>query len=188
MRLGDYFGRQPVVLALAYYECPMLCTQVLNGMTAALKNVSFDAGKDYQVVVISFNPDETPMLAAAKKKTLRGTLWAPAAADGWHFLTGTDARSTRSRTRSDSATPTTRSIQQYAHAAGIMVPRPRASRRALLPGARLQGARPALALVEASANKIGSVVDQILLFCYHYDPATGKYGAAAIARCGSAAC
>ncbi len=177
VRLGDYFGSKPVILVLAYYDCPMLCTLVLNGLTSALNTLSFDVGKEFNVVTVSFSPTESPALAAAKKEIYLGRYRRPGAAEGWHFLTG-DAGSIEQLTRAVGfryAYDAER--KQYAHASGIMVLTPAGILSHYFYGVEYAPKDLRLALVEASANRIGSVVDHLLLFCYHYDPATGRYGA-----------
>ncbi len=174
--LGDYFGRRPVVLALVYYECPMLCTYVLDGLVRTLRPLSFNPGQDFDVVVVSFNPKETPALAAAKKENYLKNYGRPGTANGWHFLTG-EAESIRRLTEAvgfrylyDSGTA------QYAHASGVVVVTPQGKLFRYFYGIDYPSRDLRLALVEASANKLGTVTDQLLLFCYHYDPTTGKYG------------
>ncbi len=180
VKLGDYFGKKPVVLSLVYYECPMLCTQVLNGMVSAFKVLSFKAGEEFDVVTVSFDPRETPSLATAKKKTYVGYLpeaKRSSAARGWHFLTG-DSESIKQLTEAvgfhynfDETT------NQFAHASAIMVATPEGKLARYFYGVEYSPKDLRLGLVETSQNKIGSPVDQLLLFCYHYDPATGTYGA-----------
>ncbi|HSC77715.1 MAG TPA: SCO family protein [Candidatus Acidoferrales bacterium] len=174
--LGDYFGRRPVVLALVYYECPMLCTYVLDGLVKSLKPLSFNPGQDFDVVVVSFNPKETPELAAAKKENYVRLYGRPGTMRGWHFLTG-EAEAIRGLTEAvgfrylyDTET------QQYAHASGVMVLTPQGKLFRYFYGIDYAPRDLRLALVEASSNKLGTVTDQLLLFCYHYDPTTGKYG------------
>lgn len=176
VKLGEYFDGKPVILSLAYYNCPMLCTQVLNGMTGSMKGISFDAGREFNVITVSFDPREGPDLAAAKKQVYVGSYQRPGAEEGWHFLTG-DQESIRKLTQAvgfrykfDAAT------NQYAHASGIMVLTPQGRISHYFYGIDYAPKDLRLALVEASENKIGSPVDQLLLYCYHYDPATGKYG------------
>lgn len=180
VRLGDYFGKKPVVLSLVYYQCPMLCNQVLNGMVTSFRVLNFKAGEEFDVVTVSFDPLETPALARAKKKTyvdyLPEAKRAPAAR-GWHFLTG-DQENIRRLTDAigfryyfDAAT------DQFAHASAIYVATPEGKLARYFYGIEYSPKDLRLGLVEASANKIGSPVDQLLLYCYHYDPATGKYGA-----------
>jgi protein SCO1 len=179
--LSSFFsGRKPVVLALVYYQCPMLCTMILTGVESSLKAVSFDPGRDFEVVSVSFDPKDTPQLAASKKQMYLRRYGRPGTANGWHFLTGDEANikaltaAVGFRYKYDAATG------QFAHASGIMVLTPEGRISRYLYGVEYAPRDMRLALVEASQNKIGSPVDQILLFCYHYDPATGKYGAIAM--------
>jgi protein SCO1/2 len=180
VKLGKYFGQKPVVLALVFYDCPRLCNQMLNGMVTSFRVLPFEMGKDYDVVTISFDPRETPQLAAAKKKVyvdyLTEKMRAPAT-DGWHFLTG-DSENIKQITDAvgfryhyDEAT------QQFAHASGIMIATPQGKLSRYFYGIDYPARDLRLGLIESSANKIGSPADQLLLYCYHYDPATGKYGA-----------
>ncbi len=176
VRLGDYFGNKPVILSLVYYECPMLCTQVLNGQVTSLREVSFNVGEQFNVVTVSFNPRETPALAAAKKEMYLSSYGRPGADQGWHFLTG-DPKAIASLADSvgfhyvyDAL------LNQYAHASGIMVLTPQGRISRYFYGIDYSPRDLRLGLVEASAGKIGSPVDQIMLLCYHYDPTTGKYG------------
>lgn len=181
VRLGEYFGgKKPVVLALAYYECPMLCTQVLNGMVAALKPVSFDAGKDYEVVVLSINPREGPGLAAEKKKTYVEHYGRPGSAQGFHFLTGTDPEIHKVADALGFRYAYDPNIQQYAHGAAIYIVTPTGKVARYLLGLDYAPKDVRYALVEASGERLGTVADQVLLLCYHYDPETGKYGAMTI--------
>ncbi len=175
--LGDYFHHnKPVVLSLVYYDCPMLCTLVLNGLTGAMKGMSLEPGKDYDLVTVSFNPKETPQLAAAKKKSYIERYGHPEAASAWHFLTG-DAGSIKRLTEAagfhyvyDPQTGT------YAHATGIMIVTSDGHLAKYLYGIEYAPRDIRLALVGASAGRIGNPVDQVLLYCYHYDPRSGKYG------------
>lgn len=176
--LRKYFTGKPVVFALVYYECPMLCTQVLNGLVRSLKNVSFDAGKDFQVVVVSINPRETPRLAQAKQELYSGIYLRPGTEQGFHFLTGDDssivplARAAGFRYAYDAESG------QYAHASTILVLTPQGIISRYFYGILYPSRDMRLGLVEAAAGKIGTPIDQLLLFCYHYDPTTGKYGVA----------
>ena len=180
VKLGQYFGKKPVVFSLVYYDCPMLCTQVLNGMVTAFRVLPFQIGKDFDVVTVSFDPRETATLAAAKKKTYVGYLSQAVQAsanNGWHFLTG-DQESIRQLTDAvgfryhyDEAT------KQFAHASAIMVTTPQGRLSRYYYGIDYSARDLRLGLIESAQNKIGSPVDQLLLYCYHYDPATGKYGA-----------
>ncbi|MFI5364143.1 MAG: SCO family protein [Candidatus Binatia bacterium] len=178
--LGQYFGSKPVILALVYYECPMLCTLTLNGLVSALKVLSFDAGNQFDVVVVSFNPQETPALAAAKKQTYLERYGRGGADQGWHFLTG-DAAAIQQLTGAVGFRYVYDAEQkQYAHAAGITLLTPQGRIARYFFGVEFSPRDLRLGLVEASHNQIGSPVDQLLLYCYHYDPATGKYGAVAM--------
>ena len=174
--LGDTFGQKPVVLALVYYQCPMLCTMVLNGLLESLKQVKFDAGDQFNVVAVSIDPTEKPELARAKKAVYAGLYGRRKTAQGWHFLTG-DAASIRELAQSVgfhyNYDPGTR---QFAHAAAIMVVTPEGRLARYFYGIQYPARDLRLALVEASANKIGSPIDQLLLFCCEYNPTTGKYG------------
>ncbi len=174
--LQQYFGAKPVILAFVYYECPMLCTQVLNGLLESLKTLSFDVGNQFEVVTVSFDPGETSALAAAKKEIYLKQYGRAGAEPGWHFLTG-DTTSIRQLTQAagfrykyDPAT------DQFAHASGIMVITPEGKIARYFYGIEYPARDLRLALVEASQNLIGSLVDQVLLYCFHYDPAIGKYG------------
>ena len=175
VELGKYFGKKPVVLSLVYYNCPMLCTQVLNGMTSTFKILPFEIGNQFDVVTVSFDPRETPKLAEEKKESYLQRLGKPNAAAGWHFLTGDEASIKRLadavgfRYTFDSAT------NQYAHASGIMVLTPQGKISHYFYGIEYSAKDLRLGLVEAADGKIGSRVDQLLLYCYHYDPTTGKY-------------
>ncbi|HXJ16372.1 MAG TPA: SCO family protein [Candidatus Polarisedimenticolia bacterium] len=176
VELGRYFGRKPVVLSLVYYTCPMLCTQVLNGLDRALKEIPMSIGKDFNVVTVSIDPADRPVLAEAKQALYTGMYGRSGAAQGWHFLTGdepqikqlADAVGFRYAYDPDS--------KQFAHAAGIMLLTPQGKISRYYYGVQYPVRDLRLGLVEASQGKIGSPVDRILLFCYHYDPHTGKYG------------
>lgn len=178
IRLGDYFGKKPVVLSLNYYACPMLCTVTLSGLASALNIISMTAGKEFEVVTVSFDPKETHELAAAKKKTYLERYKRPGAAEGWHFLTG-DAAPIAALTRAVGFRyvwdPETK---QFAHPAGIVVLTPEGKIARYLYGIEYAPRDLRLAVVEASAGRVGNPVDQIILACYQYDPTTGKYGAA----------
>jgi len=176
VKLSQYFGQKPVVLSLVYYNCPMLCTQVLNGLDRSLHDVPLEIGKQYEVITLSIDPTETPKLAAAKHDLYTGIYGRPGAAEGWHFLTGDEsqiqqlAQAVGFRYAYDAAS------KQFAHASAIMVLTPQGKISRYFYGIQYLPRDVRLGLVEASAGKIGSPVDQVLLFCYHYDPVTGKYG------------
>jgi protein SCO1/2 len=177
VKLGDYFGKSPVVLALVYYECPLLCTETLNGMVSSFSVLKFDVGKEFQVVTVSFDAREKPELALQKKNAYLRRYGRPGADQGWHFLTGQqssiDALTTAVgfRYQWDSQT------QQFAHATGIQVLTPQGRVAQYYYGVEFSPRDLRLGLVEASQGHIGNLVDQALLYCYHYDPRTGKYGA-----------
>jgi protein SCO1 len=178
VRLGQYFRDKPVVLALVYYECPGLCDLVLNGLSHAMGQISLNAGSDYQVVTVSFNPKESWQLATAKKANYLEKYQRPGAKEGWHFLTGDEA-SIKSLTDTVGFHYNYDPIsKQFAHASGIMVLTPEGKIARYFFGIEYKPRDFRLGLVEASANKIGTPADRVLLFCYHYDPTTGKYGMA----------
>ncbi len=174
--LARYFGRRPVVLALVYYECPMLCTQVLNGLVSALDVLSFDAGRDFDVLVVSFDPGETPGLARAKKAAYLERYGRPGTEEGWHFLTGRQESIARLTGAVGFRYAYDERTDQFAHAAAIVVLTPEGRVSRYFYGIEYAPRDLRLGLVEASQGRIGTVVDQALLLCYHYDPAQGKYG------------
>ncbi len=176
VQLREYFGQKPVILSLVYYECPMLCTQVLNGLLRGLQNIPLDVGKQFNVVAVSFNPREKPALAALKKKVYVGLYGRPGASQGWHFLTGDEAPIKELAKAAGFRYAYDPESGQYAHATGIMVLTPEGKFSRYFYGIDYPSRDLRLSLVEASAGKIGSRIDQVLLFCYHYDPKTGKYG------------
>ena len=176
--LSTYFqSGKPVILALVYYRCPMLCTQILNGLASSLKAVSLDPGRDFEVVSVSFDPKDTPETAASKKQLYMRRYGRPGTANGWHLLTGDEANikaltaATGYHYKYDPAT------DQFAHASGIMIVTPDGRLSRYFYGVEYAPRDVRLGLVEASQNKIGNPVDEILLFCFHYDAAAGKYGA-----------
>lgn len=177
VRLGDFFKGKPVVLSLVYYSCPMLCNQVLNGMLSSFRNVTFNAGEQFEVVTVSFDPRETPELAAAKKQTYVKAYNRPSGNAGWHFLTGDEANIKRLTDAVGFRYTWDEQTKQFAHASGIMVATPEGRLARYFYGIEYSPKDLRLGLVEASQNQIGSPVDSLILYCYHYDPATGKYGA-----------
>ena len=180
VKLRDYFGKRPVLLALVYYECPMLCTQVLNGVTGALKVLSFDVGREFDVIAVSINPREGPGLAAAKKQAYIDRYGRPQTAAGWHFLTGREENIRALANAVGFRYEYDESIKQYAHGAGVELLTPSGTIARYFYGIEYSPRDLRLGIVEASAERIGSPIDSVLLLCYHYDPATGKYGATAI--------
>jgi protein SCO1 len=177
VRLRDYLGRRPAVLALVYYTCPMLCDQILRGVVSGLRPLSLVPGRDFDVIAISINPSEGPPQAAAKRQEYVKLYSRRASTDGWHFLTGTEpniravADAVGYHYRYDPKT------KMFFHAAGIMVLTPEGKAARYFYGVVFEPKDLKLGLVEASHNRIGSVVDQILLFCCRYDPTAGKYTA-----------
>jgi protein SCO1/2 len=176
VRLGDFFGTRPVVLALVYYDCPMLCTQVLNSLVSALDTVSLDAGRDFDIVTVSFDPREKPALAAAKKAGYLQRYKRPTAAAGWHFLTGDQPSIDRLTRAVGFRYVWDEGLKQFAHPTGLMVLTPGGRIARYLFGIEYAPRDLRLAIVDASAGKIGTPADQVLLYCYHYDPETGRYG------------
>ena len=177
VRLGEYFKGKPVVLALVYYSCPRLCNQILIGTLTSVRQVSFNAGEDYQIVAISFDSRETPQLAAAAKQTYVKAYDRPSGNAGWHFLTGDDANIKRVTDAVGFRYKWDEKTNQFAHASGIFVTTPEGKLARYFYGIEYPHHWMRLALVEASQNHVGTPVDTLMLYCYHYDPATGKYGA-----------
>ncbi len=178
VHLNDYFHGKPVILILAWYRCPMLCNEVLNGVTRSMLDMSLAAGKDFEVVTVSFDPREGPELATAKKKTYMERYGRPDAEAGWHFLTGDEKSINRLTDAVGFRYSYDEYNQQFAHASGIMVLTPVGKLYRYFLDIKYPARDLQLSLVQASDNKIGTVVDQALLFCFHYDPAQGKYGPA----------
>jgi protein SCO1/2 len=176
--LSSFFhDGKPVVLALVYYRCPMLCTEILNGLDATLKTITLDPGRDFQVVSVSFDPKDTPAIAAEKKQSYLRRYNRANTANGWHFLTG-DERNIKALTDAVGFHYTyDPKTDQFAHASAVYVVTPQGRMSKYFYGVEYSGRDLRLGLVEASDEKIGTPADQILLFCFHYDPATGKYGA-----------
>lgn len=178
VKLGDYFvdnDGKPVVLTLVYYECPMLCGMTLNGMAKSFKPLELEIGKDYDVLTVSFDPTEGPELAKAKKANYVEQYGRSGAEQGWHFLTGDQAsidalcKTVGFKYVYDEAT------QQYAHASVMMVITPQGKISRYFYGLEYSSRDLRLGLVEAGQNKIGTLADAVLLFCYHYDPEKGAY-------------
>ncbi len=177
VKLGNYFGKKPVVLVLAYYRCPMLCTLVLNGLAQAMRQIPFTIGKEFNVVTVSFDPRETPELAARKKETYVAAYGRPGAGEDWHFLTGKPASIKKLTDAVGFRYVYDAKQDQYIHTSGIMVLTPGGKISRYFYGIKYAPRDLRLGLVEASAEKIGSPVDVVLLYCAHYDPQTGKYTA-----------
>ncbi|MEY2413045.1 MAG: hypothetical protein QOD84_1651 [Acidobacteriaceae bacterium] len=177
VRLGDYFGKKPMILNLVYYKCPMLCGEVLSGLVSSMKILKFDAGKEYDVLTVSFDPKETPEVAATSKAEYLKRYGRPGAANGWHFLTGSHESIDALTKAAGFQYQYDEKTKQFAHATAIAVLTPVGKIAQYYYGVEFAPKDLRLGLVQASQNKIGTVVDQVLLYCYHYDPATGKYGA-----------
>jgi protein SCO1 len=177
VQLRDYFKQKPVVLAFVYYGCPMLCNQVEQGVVGSLRMLSFTPGRDYEVVFVSFDPRESPDMAAQKKKSALDHFRRPETASGWHFLTGTkesiDAATKAANFRYSFDTKT----NLFAHASGIMLLTPDGRISRYFYGVEYPGRDMRLGLVDASAGKIGTPIDHVLLFCYQYDPSSATYSA-----------
>ena len=176
VRLGQYFGSKPVVLAFVYYSCPMLCTQVLNAMTSTLGVLSLDAGKDFEVALVGFDPRETPAQAAAKKAGELERYKRPDAEAGWHFLTGSEASIKQVTSAAGFRYAWDEQTKQFAHPTGIIIVTPDGRPARYLFGIEYGPRDLRFAIVDASAGRVGSAVDALLLYCYHYDPMTGRYG------------
>ena len=176
VKLGEYFGHKPVVLAFVYYDCPMLCTMVLSSITSTLGVLSLDPGKDFELVMVSFDPRETPELAARKKAEYLHRYDRPATASGWHFLTGEPPSIERLTKAAGFRYTWDDETQQFAHPAGIVVLTPDGRLARYLFGLEYGPRDLRFALIEASEGRIGTAVDAALLYCFHYDPMTGRYG------------
>lgn len=176
VQLREYFtGTRPVILSLVFYECPMLCNQILNGLTSTMKSMTLNVGQDYDVLTLSFDAREGPELARKKKESYLQRLNRPGAAAGWHFLTGDEANIKRLTEAVGFRYTYDAETNQFAHASGVMVLTPSGRISHYFYGVEYAPRDVRLGLVEASAGKIGSPVDQLLLYCYHYDPVTGKF-------------
>jgi len=176
VRLGEYFGQKPVLMLITYFNCTMLCPLLLDGLVRALRPISFDIGQQFTVLTVSINPRETPAIAASRKELYVQRYGRPGAERGWHFLTGT----------ADAIAALTQPIgfrfvydkkkDEYAHASGIVIFTPEGKAARYLYGVEFSPRDMRLALIEATNHTIGNPVDQIMLYCFHYDPLTGKYG------------
>ena len=177
VKLGDYFGKKPVILSLVYYRCPMLCSELLAGLEGSMKALTFDVGKEFDVLTVSFDPKDTPEDATAKKASILKHYKRAGAAEGWHFLTGSQ----------ESITALTQAVGfgydydpqsgQFAHSTAIMVLTPQGKVAQYYYGVEFPPRDLRLGLVQASQNKIGTLADEVLLYCFHYDPQAGRYSA-----------
>ena len=177
VRLADYFGKKPMILNLVYYQCPMLCGEVLTGLESALRVLKFDVAREFDVLTISFDPKETPEMASAKKAEYLKRYGRPGAVQGWHFLTGPQASIEALTKAAGFQYQYDPKSGQFAHATAIMILTPEGKIAQYYYGVEFAPKDLRLGLIQASESKIGTVVDQVLLYCYHYDPDTGKYGA-----------
>ena len=175
VRLGDYFNGKPVILVFAYYRCPQLCNLVLNKLLESVKGIPWNAGTDYQIVIVSFDFREKPALAAAKKQPYIEEYNRPGAAKGWHFLTGPQTSIDQLAEAVGFHYVYDARLDQFAHRSGIMLVTPQGKLARYFPGLEYPSRELRFSLVEASEGKIGSPVDKLFLLCYHYDPSTGKY-------------
>ncbi len=181
IRLGEYFNKgRPVILAFVYYECPMLCNEVLNGLTGSLKGISMNAGKEFDVVAISFDEreHEKPGLAGNKKSSYMERYGRPGTEKGWHFLTGSLASIEAVTKAAGFGFEWDEKSNQFAHAGGIMIATPDGKLSRYFYGIDYSPKEIKFGVIDSAENKVGSAADKLLLYCYHYDPATGKYGLA----------
>jgi protein SCO1/2 len=174
--LGEYFGRTPVLLAFVYYQCPMLCTQVMNGLSSALKVMPFAAGEDYEVVLVSFDPRDTPATAAEKKRAHLEYWSSERDAGSWHLLSGDEASIRRATSAAGFSYQWDARTGQFAHVSGILVATPEGRLSRYFYGVEYSPKDLRLALVESGEGRIGSAIDELLLYCFHYDPESGRYG------------
>ncbi len=177
VRLGDFFGKRPIILNLVYYNCPMLCGEVLSGLENSLRMMSFDVGKEFDVITVSFDPTETPEMAARKKAEFLHRYKRSGAEQGWHFLVGPKNSVDALTKAAGFEYQYDEKTKQFAHAAAILILTPQGKIAQYYYGIEYPPKDLRLGLVEAGAGKIGNVVDQLLLYCYHYDPEQGKYSA-----------
>jgi len=181
VKLGSYFNTgRPVIIAFVYYECPMLCNQVLNGLSGSLKGITLDAGKDFDVVAISFDARENdkPDLAKNKKASYVERYGRVGAEKGWHFLTGTQESIDKAASAAGFSYKWDEKSEQFAHAAGVMIATPEGKLSRYLYGIDYSPKDVKFGIMESNENKVGTAAEQLLLYCYHYDPSTGKYGLA----------
>lgn len=178
VKLGSYFGDKPVILTLVYYDCPMLCTEVLNGLNRSLAPLNFSIGEEFEVVTVSFDPRETPALASQKKAVYTQRYGRPGTGEGWHFLTG-------AAPEIDALTGTVgfnyvydESEGQFVHGSAIMIVSPKGTVSHYFFGIEYPSEDIRLAIIESSEEKLGTVFDQIMLYCFNYDPEQGRYGVA----------
>ncbi len=178
VRLGSYFGGKPVILTLVYYDCPMLCTEVLNGLNRSLAPLNYSIGEEFEVVTVSFDPRETPTLASQKKAVYTQRYGRPGTKEGWHFLTGDAAAIDRLTDTVGFNYVYDEAEGQFVHGSAIMIVSPRGTVSHYFFGIEYPSEDIRLALIESSEEKLGNVFDQIMLYCFNYDPEQGRYGVA----------
>lgn len=176
VRLGDYFGKRPVLLSFVYYQCPMLCSQVMNGISSSLKTLTFTAGQDFDVVLISFDPRDTPEAANAKKQAHMARWKSADTAAGWHFLTGDRVAIEQVTTAAGFTYTWDEPTKQFAHVSGVLTATADGRLSRYFYGVEFSPRELRLALLDSGEGKVGSAVEQLLLYCYEYDPASGRYG------------
>ena len=179
VKLGDYFGKgRPAIIALVYYECPMLCNQVLNGLTGSLKGVSFDASKEFDVIAVSFDPKEFDKaeLPKNKKASYMSRYGRPGTEKGWHFLTGTQASIDAITKAVGFGYEWDEKSNQFAHGSAIMIATPDGKLSRYFYGIDYSPKDVKFGIMESAESRVGSVADELMLYCFHYDPSTGKYG------------
>jgi len=177
VQLKQYFGKKPVILNFAYYTCPMLCGELLKGLSTSLKGLKFELGNEFDVVTVSIDPHDTPEAATEKKAEYLQRYGHLERAAGWHFLTGSQESISALTKAAGFGYQYNEQTMQFAHATAIMIVTPQGKLAQYFYGVDFAPKDLRLGIVQASNEKIGNLVDQVLLYCYHYDPATGKYGA-----------
>jgi len=177
LALGEYFGKKPVLLSFVYYQCPMLCTQVLNGISSSLKVLPFTPGEEFEIVLVSFDPRDTPEAAMAKKRAHLDHWDVRETADGWHFLTGSEEAIRRVTSAAGFTYQWDERTQQFAHVSGLLIANADGTLSRYFYGVEFSPRDLRLALVDSGNGKVGSVIDELLLYCFQYDPSHGRYGA-----------
>ena len=176
VQLADYFGRKPIVLAFVYYSCPMLCSQTLNGISSALKALPFTPGDEFDIVVVSFDPRDTPATANAKKQAHLQHWSAHETAAGWHFLTGDEATIRQVTSAAGFTYQWDETSGQYAHVSGLLTLTPDGRLSRYFYGVEYSPRELRMAIVESGEGRVGSPVEELLLYCFQYDPTSGRYG------------
>ena len=175
-RLGDHFGNQPTILVLGYYRCPMLCSLINDGLIHGLQELPLNAGKDFQIIDVSIDPAEMPTVAAQKKSEYLRQYARPGAAEGWHFLVGDERSIARLAGQAGFRYAYDPQTHQYAHPSGVIILTPKGKISRYVFGVRLDARELRDALIAAKEEKSSSIISQVFLLCYHYNPITGKYG------------